>query len=175
MFIWATLWENLSCICEQLRHRSACASVQSDQCLFYSLPRYYNTSSSYIRNFKTLASLISWAGRFESYLVKNPKDRFSHDEDHLCCKIFSKTKKKKLNPDWKLDHWLSQQTILEYWNLEYWNLEVNSKLWNIVFFQTTIPDRYKSGSTQQTAHVSHSSLPINSLDIRLLHLFPQII
>ena len=26
-------------ICEQQRHRSACASAQSDQCLYYSLPR----------------------------------------------------------------------------------------------------------------------------------------
>ena len=26
-----------------------------------------------------LASFCSWAGRFESYLVANPKDRFSHD------------------------------------------------------------------------------------------------
>ena len=31
------------------------------------------------QNFKTLASLCSWAGKFESYLVKNPKDRFSRD------------------------------------------------------------------------------------------------
>ena len=30
-------------------------------------------------NFKTLASLWSWAGRFESYLVANPEDKFSHD------------------------------------------------------------------------------------------------
>ena len=27
-----------------------------------------------------LASLCSWAGRFESYLVENPEDRFSHDK-----------------------------------------------------------------------------------------------
>ena len=27
----------------------------------------------------TLASLCSWAGRFESYLVENPEDRFSRD------------------------------------------------------------------------------------------------
>ena len=31
---WATSWENLSsAMCEQQRHWSACASVQSDQCL----------------------------------------------------------------------------------------------------------------------------------------------
>ena len=66
-------------LCEQERHRSACASAQSDQCLCCSLPRRYNISSFYIQNFKTLASLCSRAGRFESYLVANPEGRFSHD------------------------------------------------------------------------------------------------
>ena len=32
--------------------------------------------------FKTLASLCSWAGRFESTLVANLEDRFSRDEAH---------------------------------------------------------------------------------------------
>ena len=36
-----------------------------------------------MQNLKTLASLYSWAGRFESYLVANPEDKFSHDEAHL--------------------------------------------------------------------------------------------
>ena len=31
----------------------------------------------------TLASLFSWADQFESYLVENPEDRFSHDVAHL--------------------------------------------------------------------------------------------
>ena len=31
----------------------------------------------------TLASFFSWAGRFESYRVENPEDRFSHDEAHV--------------------------------------------------------------------------------------------
>ena len=31
----------------------------------------------------TLASLWSWARRFESYLVTNPEDRFSRDEAHF--------------------------------------------------------------------------------------------
>ena len=31
----------------------------------------------------SLASLCSWAGRFESYLVGNPKDRFSRDVAHM--------------------------------------------------------------------------------------------
>ena len=48
-------------ICEQQRRRSAC----------------------YIRNFKPLSSFCGCAGRFMSYLVANPKDRFSRDEAHL--------------------------------------------------------------------------------------------
>ena len=43
--------------------------MQSDQCLCCSLPRYYNTYTCKIQNSKTLASLCSWAGQFESYLV----------------------------------------------------------------------------------------------------------
>ena len=70
-------------ICKQQRHRSACTSAQSDQRLCCLLLGYYNTSTCYSRNFKTLASLISWAGRFESYLVANPKDRFSRDVAHI--------------------------------------------------------------------------------------------
>ena len=31
----------------------------------------------------TLASFWSWAGRFESYLVENPEDRFSHDKAQI--------------------------------------------------------------------------------------------
>ena len=37
----------------------------------------------YILNFKTLASLSCWAGRFETNLVANPEDRFSHDMAHI--------------------------------------------------------------------------------------------
>ena len=50
-------------MCGQQRRTSACASIQSDQCLCCSLPRYYNTSTYYSRNFKTLiASLAEQAG-----------------------------------------------------------------------------------------------------------------
>ena len=69
-------------ICEQQRRRSACASVQSDQHLCCSLPRQYNISSFYIRNFKSLATFCDCATRFESYPVANPEDRFSRDEAH---------------------------------------------------------------------------------------------
>ena len=70
-------------ICEQQKHRSACASTQSDQHLCCSLPRQYNISSIYIGNFMILASFFSWADRFESYLLENPEDRFSRDEAHM--------------------------------------------------------------------------------------------
>ena len=56
-------------ISEQQRRRSACASAQSDQRLCCSLPRQNDTSSLYIRNFKILAGLCSWAGQFVSCLV----------------------------------------------------------------------------------------------------------
>ena len=69
--------------CEQQRHRSACSSVQSDQHLCNSLPREYNISFFYIRNFNPLASLCGCEGLFESYLVANPEDRFSGDEAQL--------------------------------------------------------------------------------------------
>ena len=36
-----------------------------------------------MQNLKSVASLFSWAGWFESYLVANPEDRFSRDEDHI--------------------------------------------------------------------------------------------
>ena len=77
-------WENLLLpLCEQQRRRSACASMQSDQCLCCSLLRQYNTYTCYIQSFKTLASFCRWAGRFEAYLVVNPKHRFSHDKAHI--------------------------------------------------------------------------------------------
>ena len=70
-------------ICEQQRRRSACTSMQSDQHLYYLLHRWKKTSSTYIQNFKSLASLCGRAGEFESYLVGNPEDRFSHDVAHI--------------------------------------------------------------------------------------------
>ena len=55
--IWATSWEKL----------------------FYA----YANNKGADQNFKALASLSGCAGRFESYLVENPEDRFSHDESHI--------------------------------------------------------------------------------------------
>ena len=61
-------------ICEQQRRRLACASAQSDQHLSWSLTRWYNTSSFYIRNFKPLPSFCG---------CENPEDRFSRDEAYI--------------------------------------------------------------------------------------------
>ena len=46
-------------ICKQQMLRSACASMQSDQCLCCLLPRQYNVSSFYIFNFMALSG-FSW-------------------------------------------------------------------------------------------------------------------
>ena len=46
-------------IYEQQRHRSACASVQSDQHLCCSLPRQFNISCFFTCNFMTLANVCS--------------------------------------------------------------------------------------------------------------------
>ena len=46
-------------ICEQQNCRLACAAAQSDQHLCCSLPRYCNTYTWLMPNFKTLASLSS--------------------------------------------------------------------------------------------------------------------
>ena len=68
-------------ICKQKRHRSDCTSSLIStfvvRCLDSIISRFY------IQNFKTLASFCSWTGRFESYLVANPKARFSRDEAQM--------------------------------------------------------------------------------------------
>ena len=72
-------------ICEQQRRISACASAQSDQRLCCSLLSYYNTYTCLIQYFKPLAGFCSRTGRFDSYLVGNPEDRFSRDVAHMLC------------------------------------------------------------------------------------------
>ena len=69
--------------CEQQRRRSACASAKSDKRLSCSLPGWHITSTCYSQNCKTLASFSSSEGRFGSYMVENPEDRFSCDEAHF--------------------------------------------------------------------------------------------
>ena len=79
--IWATSWENLFMQYasnkdeDQPVHPRSLISALVVHCLD-------SISSFYIWNFKPLASFCSCAGRFESYLVANPEDRFSHDKAH---------------------------------------------------------------------------------------------
>ena len=73
--IWAKLWENLIMLyannkgTDQPVHLRSLINAFIVRCL-----------DCYNRNFKTLASLCSWADRFESFLITNPEDRFSHDK-----------------------------------------------------------------------------------------------
>ena len=55
--IWAMSWENLF-----MPYANIKGTDQTVQMLYYSLPGYYNLSTCYSWNFKTLALLISWAG-----------------------------------------------------------------------------------------------------------------
>ena len=69
-------------ICEQQSRRSACTSAIWSAPLLFAVWIVY-----YSRNFKTLASLICWAGRFEYYLVANPEDRFSCDKTQISASL----------------------------------------------------------------------------------------
>ena len=60
-------------------------------------------SSFYIRNFKALTSFCGCAGRFVSYLVGNPEDRFSRDEAQL----FSNSTTACCFLRYIIDYWLS--------------------------------------------------------------------
>ena len=81
---WASSRENLSSeVCEQQRRRPACASAQSDQRLCYSRFGKNHILACYKRNFNFLASLCSFGDWFECGFVRNPEDRFSHDEAQL--------------------------------------------------------------------------------------------
>ena len=61
--------------CEQQRRRSVCASAQSDQCPFSSIPAKY-IQTCFKHNFKNLSRLGNEADWFEHDLVGNPEDRF---------------------------------------------------------------------------------------------------
>ena len=56
-------------------------TVWSASLLFTAWIEYISTC--YIQNFKPLPSFCGCAGQFESYLVANPKDRFSCDVVHI--------------------------------------------------------------------------------------------
>ena len=59
------------------------ADQPAHQRLCCSLPRWYNVSGFYIRNFKLLSSFCSSVGWYFSYLVGNSEDRFSRDVAHI--------------------------------------------------------------------------------------------
>ena len=72
--IWAISWENLTnAICEQQRHRSACATARSGQHLFFVCCLYSRMPILAKSKISRLASLCSRAGLFESYLVVNSR------------------------------------------------------------------------------------------------------
>ena len=76
--IWATSWENLfmtyannKCT-DQPAHPRSLTSTFVVRCLDCIIPLVSISERSSLS-----ASFCEWAGRFESYLVANPKDRFS--------------------------------------------------------------------------------------------------
>ena len=85
VFSCATSWENLFMPytnnkgADQPAHPRSLVSAFIVHCL----DSLSNTSTYYSQNFKTIASLISRADRLESYLVRNPEDKFSRDMAHI--------------------------------------------------------------------------------------------
>ena len=82
VFIWATSWENVFMPyandkgTDQLKHLRNLISTFFVRCRDGIIPPV-------MQNFKPLASFWSWAGRFKSYLIANPEDRFSCDVIHI--------------------------------------------------------------------------------------------
>ena len=82
--IWATSWENL--FMPYMNNKGA--DQPAHPCSLIST-FVVCISSFCIGNFMTLASFFSWADRFESYLVENPDDRFSHDKAHIISSLWN--------------------------------------------------------------------------------------
>ena len=74
-------------ICEQQRHRSACASAQSDQRLCCSLPRKCNVSSSVTEISSLMLASVAEQANLSQTWSETPEDMFSHDEAHLFSKF----------------------------------------------------------------------------------------
>ena len=59
--------------------------------VFSSAEIYSSYMYAFVQNFKTLASLCSWVGRFEFYLVANSEGKFSwrgsYNTSHILCDI----------------------------------------------------------------------------------------
>ena len=76
--------ENLSLeVSKQQRRSPACASVQTDQRLYYSLTGKYHILTCYEQKFTILAILCSWGDWFESSFFGSPEDRFSRFVAHI--------------------------------------------------------------------------------------------
>ena len=71
---WTSSWETLFLPYANPRSLISTFVVR---CLDNIIPGFY------IRNFKPVPSFCGCAGRFESYLVENPEDRFSRDEAQI--------------------------------------------------------------------------------------------
>ena len=89
---------------DQPAHPRSLASVFVVRCLDSIIPL---VSSSEI--FKPLPSFCGCAGRFESYLVENTEDRFSHDEAQILSPGYPKQNdqeaedKQEVDGQWQLE------------------------------------------------------------------------
>ena len=70
------------------RRRPALRLPRSWSAPLFSLLRYYNPSSSFIRNFKILAIFCDCTGWFVLDLVGNPNCWFSHAQDHFTSHLY---------------------------------------------------------------------------------------
>ena len=66
------------------------------------------------KKFKTLASLCSWAGWFESYLVANPEDRFSRDLAYFGPNVMSTGYQQHETKTTANKKWLNKMTPVSY-------------------------------------------------------------
>ena len=74
------------CICKNKDADQLCGSREADQCLCF---RYTDSTipllpkSEIFQNFKPLATFCGSTARFVSDPVRNPEDRFFHNEAHM--------------------------------------------------------------------------------------------
>ena len=83
--IWATSWDNLFMPYANNEGADQTAHPRSRIRAFVVRCLDSKIHVPLLSKFKVsrLASLCSWAGQFESYLVGNPEDRFSSDKAHF--------------------------------------------------------------------------------------------
>ena len=82
--IWASTRETLSSgVCKQHRRRTACASAQSDQCLFIRFLESICKLAAGEIPFYKLVSIAEETGLKHSLSTPPPKKSFSHNEAHM--------------------------------------------------------------------------------------------